>query len=155
MRTRGASACVLKMPTGFPDWTSRVSSLPSDSRQPTIASKHSQFRAALPMPPYTTSSPGRSATSGSRLFMSIRSAASWSQDLQRSAVPRGALTTRCAGLVVVVVIANLSVERTARGGRGFGHGALRHALGQPLDLGRHHAVAVVRRDPVAHERADG
>ena len=41
--------------------------------------KHSQSRAARPMPPYTTSSSGRSATSGSRLFISIRSGASVSQ----------------------------------------------------------------------------
>src|SRR6476646_2854366 len=36
-------------------------------------------------------SSGRSATSGSRLFISIRMAASWCQPLQLSNVPRGAL----------------------------------------------------------------
>src|SRR5439155_21252373 len=36
---------------------------------------------------------GRSATSGSRLFMSIRSAASWGQPLQDSSRPRGARTS--------------------------------------------------------------
>src|SRR5579863_484528 len=55
-----------------------------------MASKHSQLRAALPMPPYTTSSSGRSATSGSRLFISMRSGASVSQDLAVRRGPRGA-----------------------------------------------------------------
>ena len=41
-------------------------------------------RAARPMPPYTTSSVGFSATSGSRLFWIIRNGASVSQDLQDS-----------------------------------------------------------------------
>ena len=38
--------------------------------------------------------PGRSATSGSRLFISIRSAASCGQPRQESSVPRGARTSR-------------------------------------------------------------
>src|SRR2546423_12926438 len=37
---------------------------------------------------------GFSATSGSRLFISIRSAASWCQPLQLLSLPRGARTTR-------------------------------------------------------------
>src|SRR2546422_3390794 len=46
------------------------------------------------MPPYTTRSSGRSATSGSRLFISMRSGASVSQLLALSCVPRGARTVR-------------------------------------------------------------
>src|SRR5262249_61453801 len=49
-----------------------------------------QLRAALPAPPYTISSCQRSATSGSRLFMSMRRAASCGQPLHESALPRGA-----------------------------------------------------------------
>src|SRR5690606_13389635 len=45
-------------------------------------------------PPYTTRSSGRSATSGSRLFWSIRYGASVSQERQLSAAPRGARTVR-------------------------------------------------------------
>ena len=51
-------------------------------------------RAARPVPPYTTRSAGRSATSGSRLFISIRIAASWIQPLQEMEEPRGARTDR-------------------------------------------------------------
>src|SRR5712692_9601896 len=46
------------------------------------------------MPPYTTRSSGRSATSGSRLFISMRSGASVSQLRAESSVPRGARTMR-------------------------------------------------------------
>ncbi len=49
--TRGAFSCVLNTPTGLPDWISSDSSASrflSDSR---IWSKHSQLRAARPMPP--------------------------------------------------------------------------------------------------------
>jgi len=60
----------------------------------TMRSKLSQSRAARPMPPYTTSSWGFSATSGSRLFMSIRSGASVSQLLADSLGPLGARITR-------------------------------------------------------------
>src|SRR5215831_14382716 len=92
--TRGAHSWVRKTPTGLPDWTSRVSS-PSRSRSDaTIASKASQLRAARPDPPYTMSSSGCSATSGSRLFISIRMAASCGQPLQVRSVPRGARTGR-------------------------------------------------------------
>src|SRR5712692_1324357 len=50
------------------------------------------------------SSSGRSATAGSRLFISIRSAASWCQPLQERVVPVGA------------VIAGLGAARVAMGG---------------------------------------
>src|SRR5436189_1618387 len=50
----------------------------------------SQLRAARPDPPYTISLRGFSATSSSRLFISIRIAASWCQPLQEIDVPRGA-----------------------------------------------------------------
>jgi hypothetical protein len=76
MSTRGAHSCVRKIPTGLPDWTSSVSSRSRLPRERTIPSKASQLRAALPDPPYTISSSGCSATSGSRLFISMRSAAS-------------------------------------------------------------------------------
>src|SRR5690606_3121583 len=46
------------------------------------------------MPPYTTRSSGRSATSGSRLFWIIRYAASVSQERQDSSLPRGARMLR-------------------------------------------------------------
>src|SRR5699024_3601162 len=59
-----------------------------------IASKQAQLRAALPVPPYTTRSSGRSATSGSRLFCSIRSGASVWQLLAVIRVPRGLFTSR-------------------------------------------------------------
>src|SRR5215207_9900391 len=55
IRTRGAQGCVLKTATGFPDWTSNVSSSSSPCRVLTMAQKLSQFLAALPVPP----SPGR------------------------------------------------------------------------------------------------
>src|SRR5262249_8188098 len=59
-----------------------------------IPSKASQLRAARPDPPYTMSSSGCSATSGSRLFISIRIAASCGQPLHVRVVPRGARTGR-------------------------------------------------------------
>src|SRR4029077_791322 len=90
MRTRGASGWVVNTPTGFPDCTSSVSSSARVRSVRQIASNAGQSRAAFPVPPYTTRSWGRSATSGSRLFMSMRSAASCFQPLQRRSVPRGA-----------------------------------------------------------------
>src|SRR6266699_3861868 len=90
--TRGASAWVVNTPTGFPDCTSRVSSSPRVVRVRQMRSNDAQSRAALPVPPYTTRSCGRSATSGSRVFMSMRSAASWIQPLQVRAGPRDART---------------------------------------------------------------
>ena len=53
----------------------------------TSASYDSQLRAAFPVPPYTTSSAGFSAFSGSRLFISIRSGASVCHDRAVSSVP--------------------------------------------------------------------
>jgi hypothetical protein len=49
--TRGASACVRKMPTGLPDCTHKVSSHSSARSDETMRSKLSQSRAARPMPP--------------------------------------------------------------------------------------------------------
>jgi hypothetical protein len=90
-------AWVRKTATGFPDWTSIVSSSARSRRVRTIASNASQERAARPVPPYTTRSSGRSATSGSRLFISIRSAASCCQPRQESSGPRGARMVRDSG----------------------------------------------------------
>ena len=59
-----------------------------------MASYASHDRAARPVPPYTTRSSGRSATSGSRLFISIRIAASCGHDRHDSSVPRGARISR-------------------------------------------------------------
>ena len=47
IRTRGASSCVRKTPTGLPDCTSSVSSERRRSRVETIASKHSQLACCL------------------------------------------------------------------------------------------------------------
>src|SRR5688572_6687192 len=87
----------------------------------TSASYASQLRAALPVPPYTTRSSGRSATSGSRLFMSMRSAASCCQPLQEIEVPRGACTRRDVeprgcGTVVVIGLAELPIGNGIRQG---------------------------------------
>src|SRR3990167_4312788 len=88
--TRGASLWVSNTPTGLPDWISKVWLSSRRVSTSTILSKHSQLRAARPMPPYTNSSLGFSATSGSRLFISMRSGASVSQLLAVSVVPRAA-----------------------------------------------------------------
>ncbi len=85
--TRGAHSWVRITPTGLPDCTSSVSSSSRSRSVRTSASYAGQLRAALPVPPYTTRSSGRSATSGSRLFISIRSGASVCQDLAVSSVP--------------------------------------------------------------------
>ncbi|CSI29603.1 Uncharacterised protein [Vibrio cholerae] len=55
INTRGAFLWVGKTPTGLPDCTSKVWSSSRRSSTSTILSKHSQLRAARPMPPYTTS----------------------------------------------------------------------------------------------------
>src|SRR4051812_6813747 len=88
--TRGAHSCVRNTPTGRPDWTSIVSSSASVSSVATRARNDGQSRAAFPVPPYTTRSSGRSATSGSRLFMSIRLAASCGHPCAVRVPPRGA-----------------------------------------------------------------
>ncbi len=94
IKTRGASVCDLKMPTGLPDWIINVSSSFNSLNERRIASKLSQFRAALPRPPYTIRLSGSNATSGSRLFCIIRYAASISQFLQLNSVPFGAFIVR-------------------------------------------------------------
>ena len=90
INTRGASLWVLNTPTGLPDCTKRVSSSSSFLSVSTILSKHSQSRAARPIPPYTTSSLGFSATSGSRLFINMRNGASVNQLFVFKVVPLGA-----------------------------------------------------------------
>src|SRR5574343_741240 len=92
--TRGALAWVLNTPTGLPDCTSRVSSSFSSLSEARIWSKHSQLRAARPIPPYTTRPCWFSATSGSRLFWIMRKAASAIQFLQCRSLPCGARITR-------------------------------------------------------------
>src|SRR2546430_626301 len=87
---RGAHSGVRITPPGLPDWTSRVSSPWRSCRLRTIASWAGQLRAARPEPPYTMSWSGCSATSGSRLFISMRIAPSVAQLLQLRWVPRGA-----------------------------------------------------------------
>src|ERR1700730_2528290 len=68
-----------------------------------IVRKQSQPCAARALPPWKRSSPGCSATSGSRLFISMRKAASCAQPLHESVIPRGArirsLGTACAPCV--------------------------------------------------------
>src|SRR5580658_8793188 len=70
----------------------------------TMASKASQDRAARPLPPYTTRSSGRSATSGSRLFINMRSAASCGQPWQLRSVPRGARTARGPAMTLITAL---------------------------------------------------
>src|ERR1019366_4199516 len=94
INTRGAHSWVRITPTGRPDCTSIVSSSFKLCSVRTIASNESQSRAAFPVPPYTTRSSGRSATCGSRLFISIRIAASCGQPKHDRVVPRGARTGR-------------------------------------------------------------
>src|SRR5579863_5916361 len=130
MSTRGAHSCVRMTPTGLPDWTSMVSSSRSEVSVRTIASNAFQLRAALPVPPYTTRSSGRSATSGSRLFISIRNGASVCQDRAVSVVPRGARTGRAPSMSVLLSAVTGSVllwaqcregsEQRAAGGLGGG-----------------------------------
>ncbi len=87
-----------RRPPGRPDCTSSVSSSASRFSVATMRWKSSQVRAALPVPPYTTRFAGSSATSGSRLFSSIRSAASWSHPRHRSSVPRAARMTGASAM---------------------------------------------------------
>ncbi len=79
---------------GLSDCTSKVSSSVNFFNVSTIRSKQFQSRAARPMPPYTTSSAGFSATSGSKLFISIRSGASVIQVRALKVLPRAARITR-------------------------------------------------------------
>ncbi len=93
--TRGAQRCVRKTPTGLPDWTRSVSSSLERAERPR-RSRRRPASCARPGPSRRrrSRSSGRSATSGSRLFMSIRRAASCGQPLQDNSVPRGARTRR-------------------------------------------------------------
>ena len=104
MSTRGASGWVRNTPTGFPDWTSSVSSSARSRRMRRVASNASQERAALPVPPYTTRASGASATSGSRLFMSMRRAASWVHPRHEMRPPLGARTVRIRGVRVMSLL---------------------------------------------------
>src|SRR5580700_7833393 len=67
------------------------------------------------MPPYTTNSSGRSATSGSRLFMSIRSGASVSQLFAVRCVPLAARIV----LVLSVRVMNSPLSGFNEGETGF------------------------------------
>src|SRR5450631_1091201 len=116
----------------------------------TIASKDFQSRAALPVPPYTTRSSGRSAFSGSRLFISIRSGASVVHDLAVRVVPRGARTGRAPSMTNLLVrerISNdragclgLSAERAGDGLNGTQGATGGHELNRRLDLRSHEPV---------------
>src|ERR1700690_2098484 len=88
------------------------------------------------------SSPGRSATSGSRLFMSILSGASVNQLLALSSVPRGLRTTRIlsmrAGAVMdwtfhatrqAVISRSHRASKAARLSTGYGDEAIQEPLG--------------------------
>src|SRR4051794_38521974 len=141
IRTRGAHSCVRKTPTGLPDWTSIVSSLPSVVSVRTIASYASHDRAARPVPPYTTSSSGCSATSGSRLFISIRLAASAPQLFAVRSAP---LAAWISGMCVLL--------RGSIDG-GAGHGARSDEFGDGFDLRREEAIGTWTVDDGAHEVA--
>src|SRR5213593_4312329 len=107
-----------------------------------MASNAFQFRAALPVPPYTTRSCGRSATSGSRLFISIRSAASCCHPLHDRAEPRGARTGRLVGTAVsALIVAVMSVS---------GELSVRDRRGQSRDVATKSAVTFQR----LHERSN-
>src|SRR5665811_1293873 len=159
MITRGAHSWVRITPTGRPDWTSMVSSFSSVVRVRTIASKDFQSRAALPVPPYTTRSSGRSAFSGSRLFISIRSGASVVHDLAVRVVPRGARTGRAPSMANLLVRERTSlmvrvVLRVSSEGAGDGFdGAQRTTLGDEphgrFDLGCHEPVGTRPRGGLA------
>jgi hypothetical protein len=116
MSTRGALRCVRNTPTGLPLCTNSVSSSPRSRSSRTIASNASQLRAAFPVPPYTTRSSGRSATSGSRLFISMRIAASCCHPLHVISVPWGARTT-LAPCVITLSPPLLPMKCIRRSGR--------------------------------------
>ena len=88
-----------EIPNDIADCTSSVSSSRNERSVATMASKHSQERAARPVPPYTTSESGSSATAGSRLFIRHRSGASVCQLPQLSAFPWGARTGRAPAVI--------------------------------------------------------
>src|SRR4029077_18933466 len=97
-----------------------VSSSASRRSSRTMASKASQDRAAAPVPPYTMRWSGSSATSGSRLFISIRGAASCGQPRQDSSVPRGARTVRGPAVASVLVIDRWYARRRTAASPGSG-----------------------------------
>src|ERR1700723_992775 len=73
------------------------------------------------MPPYTTSSAGFSATSGSRLFISMRSGASVNQERALRVVPRAARMRR--GFTGASMVSLLEGERGTEAPRHFIAGA--------------------------------
>jgi hypothetical protein len=79
------------MPTGLPLCIKSDSSFSKIFNAAMILSSASKFLAALPRPPYTIKSSGRSATSGFKLFNNMRNAASCTQPLQLSVLPVGVL----------------------------------------------------------------
>src|SRR5690348_6806120 len=123
INTRGAHSWVRKTPTGLPLWTSMVSSFSSERSVLTRASYDSQLRAAFPVPPYTTRSSGRSAFSGSRLFINIRSGASVCHDFAVRSVPWAAWIGSL-GFVVVMAFSSSTcsppVQRNREARRQYG-----------------------------------
>src|ERR1039457_1241936 len=94
-------------------------------------------------------SPGRSATSGSRLFISIRRAASCGQPLQLIARPRGARTTRVSGSAMPVMEA-------AGSGAVLGcELAACDRVGEPRDVTGKDAVVTQRCDELSHRGERG
>src|ERR1700677_4842728 len=77
------------------------------------------------MPPYTTSSAGFSATSGSRLFISMRSGASVNQERAFKVVPCGARMRR--GFTGASMVSLLKGQRGTVNGEG-GTEAPRHFI---------------------------
>src|SRR4051795_5518642 len=155
--TRGAQAWVRITPTGLPDCTSNVSSSSRSRRLARIASYAGQVRAALPVPPYTTSSSGRSATSGSRLFISIRSGASVCQLPAVSSVPVAARTVRLVELLMGSpsgwsVTGKGSVERADRVLDGGDERPRTDVLDGMLDLGGEVAVGAGPLDVATQQR---
>src|SRR5260370_5299707 len=96
------------------------------------------------MPPYTMSCAGRSAHWGSRLFISMRSAASCCQPRQESSVPRGERITRVSSTVVPVV-AGMAVSPNAVSYRRGGIGIMTKKQERAMDI----AVLLKRMYPKA------
>src|SRR4030095_14973548 len=104
IKTLGESLCVFRIPTGLPDWINNDSSFSNTFNAAIILSSASKFLAAFPLPPYTISSSGRSATSGLRLFNNILNAASCIQPLQLSLLPVGVLYLTASYWVCAIVL---------------------------------------------------
>src|SRR6185436_4878894 len=159
IKTRGASRCVRTIPTGLPDCTRSVSSSSSSLSALTMASNAAQLRAAFPMPPYTTRSSGRSATSGSRLFMSMRSAASCTHPLHERSVPRVARIGPRA-LTSLVLFGRLGRDRAAvvaatRDVERHAHLALGSLCRRVLEAREELFVVLLRDETGAHVTLDG